>query len=163
MNKDEIIGLIKKISINIQINTQLCLAIAGHETNYDASKTRYEPRWSYFSTPYWFANKLGISVDTERILQAISWGPLQVMGSVCRELGYCDQLPLLVQPELGILFGCRKLKSLSAMYSNEKDVIASFNAGKPTKDAYGNYINQGYVSDVTKRLNELRGNSTCPV
>lgn len=156
MSTDDLKAMIKSISESVKIDSNLCSAIAGHETNYDSSKTRFEPRWSYYNTPYYYSNKLGITVETEKVLQAISWGPMQIMGSVCRELGYLDQLTLLVRPELSILYSCRKLRSLSAMYSNEKDVIAAYNAGKPVKDAYGNYQNNGYVVDVVKRLTELR-------
>ena len=141
MNQADLTILINHVAGTLGLDANLCLAIAQHETGLDSSKTRYEPQWNYFCFPRKFANQLGISELTEKILQAISWGPLQVMGAVTRELGYTGQLSLLVEPELGTLFGCRKLKSLSEKYSDEKDVISSFNAGGP-RMVGGIYSNQ---------------------
>ena len=156
MTKEELTDLIITISKSVQTDSNLCLAIAGHETEMDSDRTRYEPTWSYFFTPIFFANKLKISLETEKVLQSISWGPMQVMGSVCRELGYAEQLPLLINPKLSIYFACKKLKTLSVKFDNEKDIIAAYNWGKPVKNSYGKYLNQDYVDSVCNRLFELR-------
>jgi soluble lytic murein transglycosylase-like protein len=156
MNTKEVVDLINRTSKIVGVDSNLCVAIADHETNLDPNKTRFESEWTYFHLPTYYSQKNGISLKTEKCLQSISWGAMQVMGAVCRELGYEDQLPLMIRPELGILFGCRKLKSLSAKYSVEYDVIAAYNAGTPIKDINGMYKNMFYVQDVSNRLRNLR-------
>lgn len=152
----DIINLIDSTSQLIGIDPNLAMAIAGHESGFEPAVARYESAWKYLVVPKTYAARLGISLATEIVLQSMSWGCFQVMGSVCRELGYQDHLTLLVTPQAGILYGCKKLFQLSNVYKLETDVIAAYNQGNNRKDASGNYCNQSYVDDVSQRLAQLR-------
>lgn len=135
-----------------QVNSNLVLSIAEHESGLNPYVTRFEPKWSYFLRAKDFAKLLLITEGTEMIYQAISWGPLQVMGSVCRELGYDDHLNILsTDSALAIELGVKKIISIMKKYSNMEDIISSYNQGSPVKDLKGQYKNQSYVDDVLKR------------
>jgi soluble lytic murein transglycosylase-like protein len=155
MSQKELAELIRTIAVSQGIDPNLALAIAGHESNYDPTACRFEPKWKWFVNPSKFAKQLLISEITEKMLQACSWGPMQVMGAVARELGFTGQITTLVYPEIGVLFGCKKLKSLINKYANETDVISAYNQGAPLK-TNNVYNNSSYVNNVMERLNTLR-------
>jgi soluble lytic murein transglycosylase-like protein len=152
----EILSIIQKIAIQENVNPDLAMAIGGVESNYHAYRTRFEPEWKYFLKPETYASRLGISFETEKVLQAMSWGPMQIMGSVCRELSYTDHLVCLADPYLSTAFACRKLNSIQKKYTNESDAISAYNAGTPRRDKQGLYLNAKYVDHVKERLNKLR-------
>lgn len=111
---------------------------------------RYEPRWTYFLDCEIYAKMNNITVKTEAILQACSWGLMQVMGSVARELGHQGSLIELSQARRSIDYGCKKLDQLNQKYSNYSDVAAAYNAGsaRPSKKNPEEYVNQTYVEKV---------------
>jgi len=156
MDTRELIELIQAIAKTSGIDPNLAVAIAGKETGLNTLKVRVEPLWKYLVVPRVFSQKLGISYETECTLQSMSWNCMQVMGSVARELGFSDHLTRLIQPELGILFSCKKLAMLKKQYSNELDVISSYNQGSPVKNSGGAYRNNQYVVDVSEKLVQLR-------
>ena len=155
MNIKELINHIRQTAGSLGIDADLAVAISAQESNFDHSSCRYEPDWVYFFQVDKFARRLNVTAQTERQLQAFSWGCMQVMGSVARELGYEDDLPLLMQPELGTLYGCKKLSQLMQKYKTKNDVISSYNQGSPRKNVQGQYVNQNYVDSVRKRLDNL--------
>lgn len=155
MNAKQLIDLIIHISQTVGLDSDLCLAIAGHETGFDSDKTRYEPHWTYWVDSHHYAEHLGITLETEIIHQSTSWGPMQIMGSVCRELGYLGQLPLLINPELSVLFSCRKLGLIQKKYSSLSDQISAYNSGVPLK-IQGVYTNSAYVTDILNRISMLK-------
>lgn len=100
------------------------------------------------------------SKDTEWWGQQASWGPLQVMGAVARELGFTGDFPQLCSG-VGINLGCLHLQNLHRRFSVTHDwpgVIAAYNAGSPRQDTQGRFVNQDYVDKVMKhwKLNERR-------
>ena len=96
-----------------------------------------------------FAKKNKISKATERVLQQCSWGLAQSMGSVARELGYMGPLQRLCDPELGILYGAKKIRQLLEKYGhNEELAISCYNQGYPYKDDTGRFVNAEYVNAV---------------
>lgn len=117
---------------------------------------RFEPKYIYTLTPAQYAQSLGITRETEEMLQKHSWGLVQCMGSVCRELGHKGHLTELLDKELNLDFGARKIKSLLQKY-DERSAIAAYNAGSPRKTPGGNFVNQVYVDKVYGYLNTLRG------
>lgn len=119
---------------------------------------RYEPTWKYFLHPRDYASRLGITDKTEEVMQATSWGCMQIMGSVARECGWQGPLVMLTDTDLGIEFGCRKLKACMQKYEFESDYIAAYNAGSPRKTPGGNYLPdiQRYVDKVYTVLRDLR-------
>lgn len=135
----------------------LVQAIVEHESGGDPFVSRYEPHWRYLLSPRDYASRLGITGATEEMLQSMSWGLMQIMGSVARELGYDSHLVRLTDVELGLYWGCKKLKLLSRQYGEESDWIAAYNMGSPRKTPGGLYQNQKtYVDPIAARLRELR-------
>lgn len=156
-NPTIVTALIRTVAASQGVDPDLAVAIAAHESNLNPLAVRIESKWKYYFMPETFAKKLEITVETEMALQAMSWNVMQVMGSVARELGFVDSLQLLIEPNIGILYGCKKLKKLFATYKDEESVIASYNAGSP-RSINGKFENQAYVDDVKKRLMQLRAN-----
>jgi hypothetical protein len=102
-----------------------------------------------------FYSKKG-SRNTEWIGQQASWGPMQVMGAVARELGFTGHFPNLCG-EQGVHYGCRLLKKLIDKHFDEGGyaaVAAAYNGGSPVKIDGGRFKNQEYVDKV---LNRFRG------
>lgn len=138
----------------------LVLAIAQHESICVPWKTRFEPRpfasGRYDVFPREHASRLGISEQTERVGQNTSWGLMQVMGFVARELGFDGYLTQLCDLELGPEYGCRQLKRMLQRWGEEEKAVAAYNAGSPRMTSAGMYENQRYVDSVYRILRELR-------
>lgn len=83
--------------------------------------------------------------------QRASWGPMQIMGAVARELSYKGFLPALAGPlglEYGIMFLRRLWDRFHAAHGVE-GVIAAYNAGSPRRaSGTRQYVNQDYVDSV---------------
>ncbi len=156
MDKGKVEKLIREIAVDCNVDPVLALALSFVESGIDTTKVRYEPQWKYPLSPEKFASRLGISADTERVLQSMSWSCMQIMGANARILGYNGQLTLLVQPQLGVLYACKHIQVIQKKYTNELDLISSYNQGVPAK-INGIYKNQGYVQKVLDRLAYLRG------
>lgn len=129
------------------IDPMLAIAIAEVESAGDPLAVRFEPGWKYHYNVDNFAKLCRISQDTEQMLQACSFGLMQVMGTVARELGFEGSLIKLTDPRIGAKYGCLKLSKLFKVLNSVDDVIAAYNAGSPIKKD-GKYINQQYVDKV---------------
>jgi soluble lytic murein transglycosylase-like protein len=162
MNQEDLQSLVRSAAKKYGVDQDLCLAITMKETSFlwPKASTRFEPGWKYFYNVDYFAKLNGISKDTESREQATSWGPMQVMGSVARELGYNGPIAQLFMPHLGIEYGVKKLKQLTEKYEPEVSVIAAYNAGSPRRiqvgPGAGKFTNQEYVDFVLARLGRLR-------
>lgn len=141
-------ALIRKYAAENALSPSLVAAVCMQESGFEPDRPRYEPKWLYLYLPSVYAHKLRITDETEIQLQKFSWGMMQVMGSVARELGYDNHLQKLSGAELGILFGCKKLGSLTKKYADTRDVVSSYNQGMPLKDSTGKYKNEAYVNAV---------------
>jgi soluble lytic murein transglycosylase-like protein len=112
---------------------------------------RFEPKWKYFLTPEKWATKNGITVETERTLQAMSWGLMQIMGTKMRELGYDGPLTQSIDPEISCHYACKFLKQLFDKWGTPEMVAAAYNGGTPITDPQTKlFRNQGYVDKVMK-------------
>lgn len=103
--------------------------------------------------PKLFYGIAGESSLTEWIGQQASWGALQIMGAVARELGWAGPFPGLCMPMNGIDYGCKHLARLRDRFFRESGwhgVVASYNAGSPRYAAIGStgFVNQSYVDKV---------------
>lgn len=97
-----------------------------------------------------FESAAGLSTITEWIGQQTSWGYMQVMGAVARELGYTAHFPGLSDPLEGLHYGCRHLARLRDRFLAShgwRGVAAAYNAGTPRLSGVG-FENQGYVDKV---------------
>lgn len=148
-------NLIEKHSKSYNLDSRLVGAIICTESAGNECTTRYESGWKYFYQQDEYAKTLGITVNTEMVHQATSWGLMQIMGSVAREQGFADHLNKLTNPNTNLIYGCSFLVKLYKKYGLLPDVIASYNAGSPRKDESGNYVNHQYVDKVTKFMNDL--------
>lgn len=155
ITKDEIIANAVAQAQSHKLDPELVLAFIFVESTFYPFAHRFEPKWKYLLPQAEidkFAARNNISVVTERIDQMTSFGVMQVMGSVARELGHKGRLSDLYDPNYGINYGCLKLRSLLDKYPNSlEDAIASYNAGHPEM-AGGMYANQRYVDDIKKAL-----------
>lgn len=130
--------------------------IAAHcevESEWQVFAIRFEPAFltRYVSPrPRVFARS--VSIETERMQRATSWGVMQVMGQTARELG--AQQPFLSElsrAEVGIRFGCLYLARCRDAHFKQfgwDGVIAAYNAGTPRRVTGGQFANQGYVDKV---------------
>lgn len=158
MDKQELIDTISKTAQALCIDENLAISIAMVESGCDwpRASSRFEPAFKWFLFPETFAPQCGVTVDTERVHQATSWGPMHIMGAVARELGFRGALPELFSPEVGVLWACRKLQKLGAKYESDAAVIAAYNAGTPRLRLDGKFENQDYVDRVLERLQKLK-------
>lgn len=117
-------------------------------------------RWRYFVDVRRYSKSLTITYETEYCHQATSWGLGQVMGSVAREHGFDDHLPMLCIPEIGLKYMCKHIKRMAARYETNTDIISAYNAGGVTMDSKtGMYKNQEHVNAVMlyfRTLNDLK-------
>lgn len=140
-------ALIRNVADFNGIDPELACAIAEAESGFDELACRFEPNWKHAFKIAEFGKQAKISEDTERILQMCSFGMMQVMGTVARELGLKGSILELSKPEIGVKFGCLKIKDLVMKYNGLEDQIAAYNAGAPRK-VDGHYTNASYVNKV---------------
>ena len=130
-------------------------AIVVIESAGRTTAVRYEPNWKTHLNPVMYANILNITTMTEATLQSFSWGLMQVMGTVARELGFCGHLPQLCEPEHGLKYGCMKVNELFNRFDELTDVISAYNQGTPRKEN-GKYRNQYYVDTVQRYMSDIQ-------
>jgi hypothetical protein len=154
---NEIIEAIQAIAKEQKIDPKLLQAICTVESSLKTNLVRFEPSYSYlFQTSTW-ATKLLISQDTEAACQRFSYGLGQVMGAVCREYGYKDNLMNLVTDwKSALKYSAMHLAKLSKNRPNLQDAIASYNAGTVKKTADNLYMNQSYVNKVMRELENIK-------
>jgi soluble lytic murein transglycosylase-like protein len=155
--KAQLRAVIRSLASEKNVSQELALAIAQVESSNDAWAVRYEPgyRWFYFDREH--ADRINISVVTERVFQATSWGAMQVMGAVCREYGYRGPLQLLsVEWELALMYSVEHLKRLQVRFGSDwATLAAAYNAGSPRKTPGGLWENQRYVDKISQALREV--------
>lgn len=137
------------------LDPKLVTAIIIQESNGNPFAVRYEPQWKYAFETRGFSLLVGCSEETERIGQMTSYGLMQVMGTVARELGFRGWFTQLCDPAIGVKYGCKKLRKLADRYQDDHDIVAAYNAGSAIKTAGGLYYNQKYVDSVFKHYRSL--------
>lgn len=154
---EELKNKVKMAAENEGIEPILLLAIVMTESSGNQFAMRYEPNWRYWANAEGFAVRNRVTVETERMLQSFSWGLTQIMGSVARELLFKDELTRLIDPDLNLSLGAKKLKTLTKKHTKLDDAVAAYNAGIPKLRADLKYFNQHYVDRVNKFMKELKG------
>ena len=127
-------------------------AIILTESAGDRFACRFEKdyRWTYKTKE--LAQDARITETTELMLQMTSFGLMQIMGAVARELGLKGSILQLTDIKTNLKFACLLLKRLAKKYKERSDVFAAYNAGSPIKTLDGKYKNQGYVDKVLDHL-----------
>jgi soluble lytic murein transglycosylase-like protein len=99
--------LARNLAVKHGLNDALVCAVIEQESSWNPAAKRYEPAfYTHYIRPLMMSMGLTQEEATNR---ATSWGLMQIMGEVARELGYTDALPDLCDPATGIEWGCRKL------------------------------------------------------
>lgn len=159
MLSPDLIYLIRNNAKRFNVDPYIVAAICMVESSGEGFSCRFEPNWKYFTMVEEMAARNGITEATEKILQQISMGPGQVMGSVARELGYVGPLGALMTNNIGIEYCARLVRRLADKYSNRDDLFASYNAGSPRRtDDDKEYANQSYVDKANYWLNQYSTN-----
>lgn len=130
-------------------------AVVGQESNGYPWSGRYEPGFFAHSIAGKTRSDLGglwpvdINETTERQWRATSWGLMQIMGQVARELGFPFQaLSQLCDPVLGVHYGAAHLAHQYRRYGGDlKKALSAYNAGTATTANY-----DGYVLPVIQRM-----------
>lgn len=148
-----LISVIELAAATHKIPAALVKAVVQAESGGNTFAIRYEPGFLRRYVPV-DAATFGASLETERQARATSWGLMQVMGQVARELGCREPfLSVLCDPVTGLEYGCRLLARLRDRYLAAygwEGVVSAYNQGSPRKDESGEYVNQGYVMKVMK-------------
>ena len=151
MDTAELTTIIKAAASRRSLPWELVYAICQVESSLNPSAIRHEPHYR------WLVGDNETMSPTERHEQMTSWGLMQVMGAVARELGHTGPLSDLLDPPTGLFYGCLHLRRFRAKYDIWPDVIAAYNAGSPRRVAgqIGPYVNQSYVDKVLAAWNNL--------
>lgn len=145
------IKLIETTASVMNLDPHLVRAFCEVESALNPLAARFEPGFNYLVTPKDWAKKMRITEATEIMLQKTSFGMMQVMGAVARELGLTDSILTLVTPEVGLKYGCLKLAQCLKKYPKQDHAIAAYNAGSPRFDKAGALVNAEYVSKIHDR------------
>ena len=122
----------RESAITWGIDPALVFSLIETESDWNPWAARYEPAFYRRYIENLKVKKFGyISVDTEKMLRSTSFGLMQIMGQVARELGYHGTfLNNLCDPSVGTYFGCKRLKkALSRKDGNVERALLDYNGG----------------------------------
>lgn len=146
MTKDQLILLARQTASDHNLAPELVCAICEQESSWEPFAIRYESAFmSKYVAPLFTNNKIDA---TEAYARAISWGLMQVMGQVARELGFHGRyLAELSDPAVGLSIGCALLqRKLAAADGNVASALLLWNGG----------ANPNYPSEVLARTPNYR-------
>jgi soluble lytic murein transglycosylase-like protein len=125
---DARLALAAKYAAKYALETAIVAAVCEQESAWNPFAIRWEPG---------FYNKyvvgMNLSDATEKQMRGVSFGLMQVMGQVARELGFQGRfLTQLCDPDIGVDVGCRKLASCFKSYNEPETALLSYNGdGNP--------------------------------
>lgn len=160
MTSFELGVLVKSVAKKYQFEPFIIQAFIQTESRGENWAFRYEPKYHWLVNPQTYALHLGISEDSEIMAQMTSWGLMQIMGGVARELGFCGYLPSLCDPDIGLDLSVKKLSLLRAKYPKLEDMAASYNAGSVVMNMDGSYADSDYVDKIKFWTNYFRDKET---
>lgn len=147
MSKDQLIPLTRQTASDHNLVPELVCAICEQESTWDPFAIRYEPAFmSKYVAPLFTNNKIDA---TEAYARAMSWGLMQVMGQVARELGFHGRfLAELSDAAVGLSIGCLLLqRKLAAAEGSISNALLLWNGG----------ANPNYPSEVLARISNYSG------
>ena len=143
-------ALIDRVAREHGLEPALVRAVVQVESGGDPWAVRAEP--AFYRT---YVQPMNLS-DTEERARSISWGLMQIMGEVARELGFAGKyLSALCDPETGLRYGCMHLKRFLDRHGTVERAVAAYNAGSP-RMANGRFVNQDYVDKVMAAVGRVR-------
>ncbi|HKV25533.1 MAG TPA: lytic transglycosylase domain-containing protein [Candidatus Acidoferrum sp.] len=137
----QLVALARKAAASQSLDPALACAVIEQESAWNPWAIRYEPAFfaKYVANLY-TNNKISAS---EAYARGFSWGLMQVMGQVARELGFdAPFLAELCAPDANLAVGCKLLrKKLDAMDGDVTRGLLAWNGGS----------NPAYPSQVLAR------------
>lgn len=153
-------------AVRAGINPALLIAVIEVESSWDIYAQRYEPtyRWLWnveTGKPYRLSPAKAVRYAKNRSLypvdfpgglsefdsQRTSYGLMQIMGAVARELGFASRLIDLYQPEINLFYGCKLLSKLINKHG-ERGALRAYNTGSAKSSVMGNK----YLDKVLKAM-----------
>jgi len=105
-DRNGLISLAKLTAVKYNLIPSIVCGMCEQESSWNPDATRYEPAFYLrYIEPMIDAGRLTDLVEAKN--RATSWGLMQVMGQVAREMGYEGPFPL-ESAEMGIRLGCEK-------------------------------------------------------
>lgn len=145
------------------ISARLIAAIITIESAWNPWAMHLETRFRYLMNVANHAQATHTTIETERELQKMAFGLMQLVGGTARAIGYKGPLTLLLDPEVNIHWGSRYLRQIRVHYPNNvRDQVAAYNAGSVRLDGAGRYVNQAYVDQVIAILTQNRHGGGLP-
>lgn len=136
MERQEIIKLVETHAGNFCLDAKFVSAIISVESSFNQWAARFEPDFFKRYLEGKSISRFGsISLETERVMRATSFGLMQAMGQVAREHGFQGTfLTELCNPDTGIMYGCKYLAWLKSKLSSDAHVdfnilAAAYNGG----------------------------------
>lgn len=137
-----LVQLAKQTAIHYGLDPVLVCAVCEQESGWDTWASRFEPR---FLARY--VQPLGLKDLTEIQERAFSFGLMQLMGEVARELGYKGHVVQLCDPPVGLVLGCQHLANkLKAAGGDVEKALLLWNGGG----------NPDYPSQVLARMDTYK-------
>lgn len=125
----QLVALVRKAAAAQSLDPALVCAVVEQESGWNPWAMRYEPLFfaKYVANLY-TNNKITAS---EAYARGFSWGLMQVMGQVAREMGFDGTfLSALCDPEQGLSVGCKLLhKKLDAADGDTTRGLLAWNGG----------------------------------
>lgn len=129
------------------VDPAIVYGICKRESGLDYLSVRYEPGYRLLYKPE-SVKPSQCSLMTEEALQRMSFGIMQVMGAVARELGFIGWLTeFAINVDEQLKFGCIHLSRMIDMHGLSAG-ISAYNAGTPRRTPAGDFVNQKYVDAV---------------
>jgi soluble lytic murein transglycosylase-like protein len=98
------LDLVSKYAVKYSLEASLVCGVVEQESAWNQYAIRYEP--AFFAR---YVQPQNHEI-TEGIARSISWGLMQTIGQVVRELGFTGHLASLCDPSIGLDYGCQILK-----------------------------------------------------
>jgi soluble lytic murein transglycosylase-like protein len=117
------------------LDPKIVAAVCEQESSWNPSAVRFEPA---FESRY-IKPALPAAPTTRELTEAMSFGLMQVMGEVAIEFGWNGKfLTELCDPDVGVLYGCRKLQKCFSIHHDNDTSLLAYNGGS----------NKAYDSEV---------------
>jgi len=129
-------------------------AIALQESDKYYAAIRFEP---HLRRAKWYRSTLPDKYIDDKYAYC-SIGIMQILYGIARSEGFRGSPQQLFEPEYGIKYGCKYIKTLIGRYYYLDKVISAYNQGTPKKEG-GLFKNQQYVDSVLSKYRAAGGSN----